>query len=150
MKPRLDLGEEIARLEGLTIFELRNEWRRHLRMAPPMRLSRDLLIRGIAYRLQEKVLGGLSKAVVRRLSAAPVGAGESVTRRNNKPVSLKPGTRLVREWHGVTHVVLVHIDGFEWRGRAPSLAVGDRTRHHRGALVGTALFRVDGQGSRWR
>ena len=117
MKTCLDLSDEIARLEGLTIFELRGEWRRHLRMAPPMRLSRDLLIRGIAYRLQEKAFGGLSKAVVRRLSAAPVGAAESVTRRNNKSVSLKPGTRLVREWHGVTHAVLVHADGFEWQGR---------------------------------
>jgi hypothetical protein len=30
---------------------------------------------------------------------------------------LKAGTRLVREWRGVTHTVLVHADGFEWNGR---------------------------------
>lgn len=124
MKPRLGLGGEIARLEGLTIFELRGEWRRHLRMAPPMRLSRDLLIRAIAYRLQEKTLGGLSKAVVKRLSVAPVQAGEAAARQSRKSVSLKTGTRLVREWHGVTHVVLVHIDGYEWQGqRHRSLSV---------------------------
>ena len=33
------------------------------------------------------------------------------------PISLKPGTRLVREWRGVTHTVLVHADGVEWNGR---------------------------------
>jgi hypothetical protein len=35
------------RLSELTTFELRGEWRRLHRMPPPMRLSRDLLIRGI-------------------------------------------------------------------------------------------------------
>lgn len=117
MKPGFDLHPELARLEGLTIFELRGEWRRHLRMAPPMRLSRDLLLRGIAYRLQEKALGGLSKRYLRRLSVAPVASGDGTSRKPKKALSPKPGTRLVREWHGVTHVVLVHPDGFEWEER---------------------------------
>lgn len=117
MKPGFDLHQELAQLEALTIFELRGEWRRHLRMAPPMRLSRDLLLRGIAYRLQEKALGGLSKTCLRRLSVAPIDSGDSTSRIAKKAASLKPGTRLVREWHGVTHVVLVHPDGFEWEGR---------------------------------
>ena len=26
------------------------------------------------------------------------------------PISLKPGTRLAREWRGVTHMVLIHAD----------------------------------------
>jgi Protein of unknown function (DUF2924) len=30
---------------------------------------------------------------------------------------LKAGTRLIREWRGVTHAVLVQADGFEWNGR---------------------------------
>ncbi len=33
------------------------------------------------------------------------------------PLTVKPGTRLVREWRGATHVVLIHADGIEWRGR---------------------------------
>jgi hypothetical protein len=37
----------LARLSASTIFELRGEWRRLHRASPPMRLSRDLLIRGI-------------------------------------------------------------------------------------------------------
>jgi hypothetical protein len=43
----------------LTIFELRGEWRRLHRVPPPMRLSRDLLVRGITYKLQERAYGGL-------------------------------------------------------------------------------------------
>ncbi len=31
-------------------------------------------------------------------------------------IRLKPGSRLVREWGGETHDVLVLEDGFEWNG----------------------------------
>ena len=35
----------------------------------------------------------------------------------HRKISLTTGTRLVREWRGVTYTVLVHADGFEWNGR---------------------------------
>ena len=54
----IDIAKAFARLSALTIFELRGEWRRFHRMPPPMRLSRDLLIRGIIYQLQERAYGG--------------------------------------------------------------------------------------------
>ena len=63
----IDVAAELAQLEGQTIFELRQEWRRLHQVAPPMRLSRDLLIRGILYKLQERALGGLSKSISRKL-----------------------------------------------------------------------------------
>jgi hypothetical protein len=47
--PSIDVEAEFARLAALTIFELRVEWRRLHRLSPPMRLSRDLLTRGIIY-----------------------------------------------------------------------------------------------------
>jgi hypothetical protein len=58
----------LARLSASTIFELRGEWRRLHRAPPPMRLSRDLLMRGITpmlaamYRLvpSSKVSSGFS------------------------------------------------------------------------------------------
>jgi hypothetical protein len=106
----IDVAGTLARLSALTIFELRGEWRRQHQSPPPMRLSRDLLIRGIVYKLQERAYGGLSKAALRQLQKG--GATDS-----DSPASLKPGTRLVREWRGTTHMVLVHADGVEWRGR---------------------------------
>ena len=86
-------------------------------MPPPMRLSRDLLIRGITYKLQERALGGLSKSLMRKLEHLNVEPAVSDEAKSTPPVSLKPGTRLVREWHGVTHTVLVHAEGVEWNGR---------------------------------
>jgi hypothetical protein len=48
-----DLTARLATLEQIETEPLRAEWLRLYRTAPPPRLSRDLLIRGIAHRLQE-------------------------------------------------------------------------------------------------
>ena len=48
-KPSIDIAESLAGLSAATIFELRGEWRRLHRAPPPMRLSRDLLMRGITH-----------------------------------------------------------------------------------------------------
>ena len=123
-KAAIDLAETLARLSELTIFELRGEWRRLHRMPPPMRLSRDLMIRAIIYKLQERAYGGLSRAAARKLEQARAARRSRGTAKPAQPISLKPGTRLVREWRGVTHTVLVQADGIEWRGRRyPSLSV---------------------------
>ena len=110
-----DLSQHMAALNGLTAQQLRDEWRRLYRGQPP-RLSRDLLIRSIAYRMQELAYGGLSKATQRTLA--------TMTREleANGNVSVAPdlrvrsGARLVREWRGRTHTVSVTNDGFEYLG----------------------------------
>jgi Protein of unknown function (DUF2924) len=116
-KLSIDIAEELARLSTATIFELRGEWRRLHRAPPPMRLSRDLLIRAITYKLQERPLGGLSKSILRKLERLRLDSGASGGHKPVPPISLKAGTRLVREWRGVTHTVFVQAQGFEWNGR---------------------------------
>jgi hypothetical protein len=123
-KITVDMVAELARLGGLSNFELRAEWRQRHRMQPPKTLSRDLLIRGVTYSIQERALGALSKSLLRQIAGGPVDASAGHRRHAAPSVSIKPGTRLVREWHGVTHSILVHADGVEWRGqRYTSLSV---------------------------
>ena len=96
-KAAIDVAKALARFLELTIFELRGEWRRLHRM------PRDLLTRGISYKLQERAYGGLSTATARKLeraSADPLGRGAV---KPVPPIPLRPGTRLVREWRGATH-----------------------------------------------
>jgi hypothetical protein len=120
----IDIAIELARLGKFTNFELRGEWRRLHRMQPPMRSSRDLLMRGITYKLQERALGGLSKSMLRKLETCEIESAAGDRRKVTQPISLRPGTRLVREWHSVTHTVLFHADGLERRGtRYRSLTV---------------------------
>src|ERR1700738_5051269 len=99
-KAAIDVAQTLARLSELTIFELRGEWRRLHRAPPPMRLSRDLLMRGITYKLQERALGGLSKSIIRKLERLNLDSEASDAQKPAPPISLRAGTRLVREWRG--------------------------------------------------
>jgi hypothetical protein len=114
------LQSRLDRLQGLDGSALREEWRRLLRSEPP-RISRDLLIRALAYRLQELELGGLPKWARQSLagSAGAVDPAKADGASTPKPAlpRLKPGTRLVREWHGRIHSVIVLDDAFEFEGQ---------------------------------
>jgi hypothetical protein len=117
--PLADLTRRLRSLDGLPVEALRAEWRRLYRVPAPPCYSRDLLLRGISYRLQELALGGLPPATQRRLST-PSAPGSGVTPARTRappPARVKPGSTLVRAWHGETHTVLVGEDGFEHQGR---------------------------------
>jgi hypothetical protein len=79
-------------------------------------LSRDLLIRALAYELQQRAHGGPSLALQRRLQSL-AGASDNGTMAVDPGIVLKAGTALVRQWRGRTHTVLVHNDGFEHEGQ---------------------------------
>jgi hypothetical protein len=104
-----------------SLDELRREWRRLYHNDPP-RISRDLLILGIAYRLQEVEHGGLGRATIRKLQTLAKALRATGRVGPTPSLSLKPGARLMREWHGRTHTVTVTEDGFDYAGTSyPSL-----------------------------
>ncbi len=110
------LARQLAELESASPAELRIRWERAHKHPAPKWASRDLLLRALAYHIQERAEGGLSQAALKRLAhlADPKGNGG----RPPRPAlsRLKPGTRLVREWRGAVHRVTVGEDGFDYRG----------------------------------
>src|SRR5436853_7404735 len=100
---------EIAHLRSLALDALRRHWRVIFGRPPPADLSKDLLRRMIAWRLQERAFGGLDRDSLRFLQGL-ARQGSSPRRR------LKPGTVLVREYQGQRHTVTVVSDGFDWQG----------------------------------
>lgn len=102
------LDQQLDRLATLSPVELRAEWRRVYR-APPPQFTTDLLVRGIAWQIQVKAFGGLSRSAERTLDQR---AGLAPGKRWLDTSRLKPGTRLVRRWQDVTYDVLVVEDGF--------------------------------------
>ena len=112
---------ELPATAGASLDELRRQWRRLYHREPP-KISRDLLIRGIGYRLQEIQHGGLGKATRRKLKTLAKMFQTTGRVAPDPGLSLKPGARLVREWHGRTHTVTVTEEGFEYAGMTyPSL-----------------------------
>lgn len=119
--PTEDIAVEIGELSGLDLTALRDRWRSVYGSDPPVRMSRELMIQAIAYRLQEVAHGGLSRAARQKLAAAGKEAGTDRVRVPAKaPVrrSIKPGTRFLREWQGRSHEVIAMPDGrFSYRSR---------------------------------
>lgn len=84
--------------------------------------SSDLLARSIAWRLQERVFGGLAPARVRELELLARQLSETGELDLERSVQLKPGTRLVWQWHERVYVVTVLDQGYDYEGRLyPSL-----------------------------
>ncbi len=112
------LQSRLERLQELDGSALREEWRRLFRSEPP-RISRDLLVRALGYRLQELEFGGLPKWARQSLAGSAADSAEAGGALTPKPTlpRLKPGARLVREWHGRTHAVIVLDDDFEFEGK---------------------------------
>ena len=108
--------EALARLPELELSELRPQWRALYKSEASPHLSRELLLRAVAYRLQEVALGGLRPERQRQLRQIAQQFNETGEIRRRTRVELKSGTRLVREWQGRTYEVLVLDDGFSWQG----------------------------------
>ena len=109
------LDGEIVGLVDRSTQELRRAWRALHHTGPPLGLSRDLIIRGLADKLQQHAHGGPSRALHRRLQIL-AGEFEKGARSFDAGV-LKTGATLVRQWRGDNHTVLVGDDGFEYGGR---------------------------------
>jgi hypothetical protein len=116
----------IARIPSLALDALRRRWRAVFGRTPPAALSKDMLGRMIAWRMQEQAFGGLDRESLTFL--------DGLARHGGSPRrQLKPGTVLVRDYHGQRHTVTVAPNGFDWQGTTyPSLSAIAR------AITGTA------------
>ena len=127
MPDRALLDNEIARLRGLDVGELRARWHTVFRRRAPPHLPRHLLFRILAYRLQADRLGELDTDSRRLLDRIGSGPAERIDRLvadlNRSRTELRPGTLLTREWDGHLQRVMVLADGFAWNGKTyPSLS----------------------------
>ena len=111
------LVREIEELQTATSANLKERWRALYRSEPPRRISRDLLIRALAYRIQEKALGGLKPSTCRLLTKVAADASARRPIQVTPEPSLKPGTVLLREWHGTLHQVIVRENGIVFDGK---------------------------------
>src|SRR3954452_927065 len=80
-----DLGTALARLERASRHHLAELWVEYFGVPPPPRTSRALLLRAVAYKMQERELGGLS-AMTRRF----LFEGEGRAARRSRVI--RPGT----------------------------------------------------------
>lgn len=102
------LAQELVAVQAQSLGELRPRFRSLYRRPAPDALSRDLIARLVAHRLQERRLGRLDRALADELDR--LGQGQPAGRR------VKAGTVLVREHEGTMHEVVVVPGGYLWSG----------------------------------
>ena len=112
-----DVEEQLTALTQMPSHKLREHGRKIYRAVPPRRIPRDLLMRAAAYQIQERACGGLDRKTKRRLRTL----ARTLETDGRLPLSsgpdLKPGAKLIREWHGKTYTVTALEEGFEFGGK---------------------------------
>lgn len=107
------ITKALAQLADLDHAALKKRWAELHGTEAPSGISRQLLRQAIAYRLQEKGLGGLNAATRRYLDQIMEGGKQAI----RSASTVRPGTRLLREWHGVTYEVIVLDQGVMFNGK---------------------------------
>ena len=113
--------KQVAELPNMKSIELREMWRKLFSSDPPTP-NKTFLVKRLAYRIQELAYKGLTSATLKRLEAIAQeeedGPAAKVMANGQRPREQPlPGTRLVREWKGIEHVVTSLEKGFEYQGK---------------------------------
>ena len=115
-----DVEAHIAELNSLNLPLLRSKWKALMESEVSDGVSPNMLRAAIAYRLQERLYGGLSKQTklrLKALSASLKGSNQRSTS-NLFPALVKPGTKFLREWQNKVHEVQALGDGrFVYKGQ---------------------------------
>jgi len=112
----MDLSERLKSLPEMDKPALCQLWSELFKEPVPVGVRRELVVRILAYRLQEQAFGGLSPASRRRLRqiAAQIKNGKADPTAERQRI--KAGTRLVRQWQGRKHTVTATPTGYEYQG----------------------------------
>ncbi len=108
----------VAALKKAPVADLKQMWQEMFqREAPPF--NRRFLETRLAYRIQELALGGLKRETIKRLEKLSEQFDEVKDENRRRRVDDRPiaGTRLIREWNGQSHEVVVNVNDFEYAGQ---------------------------------
>jgi len=135
----MDIGDLLTALPKMNRTALCTHWQERFNKPAPDGVRKELLVRMLAYRVQEQAFGGLRAGSRRRLdemaaaiSSDPKTAIESMVRTN-------PGTQLIRSWQGKTHTVTVQEAGYQYESRRYR-SLSEIARHITGTQWSGPLF----------
>ena len=112
-----DLERQLEAIPKLDREGLQRLWQELFGLPPHPKLRRELLVSILTYRAQEKVLGGLKTSTCKRLRALAEEFASGRKGPGKLSNTLRPGTRMVREWQGQLHEASVLASGYEYRNQ---------------------------------
>ena len=91
-------ADELTEVRGLDPAALKQRWQVHYRTEAPVRIGQILLLQAVAYRLQQKALGGLKPSTRRLLERTAEDSFHRRTPSEAPATRVTPGSVLIREW----------------------------------------------------
>jgi len=114
---KANIPHQIARLGALSKRQLLDLWQQLYEKPAPDGIRRELMIPFLAYRIQENAYGGLKPSTRSELRRIARNLEKSTGRTDLRTrIRIRAGTRLLRQWRGATHEVVVSDSGYEYRG----------------------------------
>jgi K+-sensing histidine kinase KdpD len=110
------LEQQLASLAALHRVNLERLWQQLFETSNVLKIRKSLMIRFLAYRIQEQAYGGLSKRAQQRIKELSSALAVNPKAQLSSSPPIRSGTRLLRQWRDQMHVVNVHADNFEYRG----------------------------------
>jgi hypothetical protein len=111
-----NLAIQLDSLPKMSKSALSALWQKLFQSAPPQQVRRPLMVRILAYRIQEEASRGLSPGARQRLRQLARAVEKDPAAEISAAPAIKPGTRLIRQWQDKTHVVTVKEQGYEYQG----------------------------------
>jgi hypothetical protein len=114
---------QIAQLHDFDLTGLRTCWHNEFGHTAPKHLTRFLLFRVLAYKVQADRFGDLDAGTIKVLEKAGGSEGRSavvakgLASLDQRRFVAPPGTVLVREWDRKSHRVIVMRNCFSWNGK---------------------------------
>lgn len=114
--PNSSIIHQLSSLPNLQKPALFKLWQQIFKSDPPDGLRKELMVQFLAYRMQEEEFGGLASRSHTRLKELSKALEANPNQSPSNGKSVKPGTRLIRQWKEQVHVVNVEERNFEYRG----------------------------------
>ena len=99
---------QLLALGQMTQEEMIEKWKDLFGVQPPQ-YGRVFMRKRLAHRIQELFYGGLPEMLKTQMLE------QKKLQKRNAGI-FKPGNRIIREWHGVAHEVIIRNNGVEYQG----------------------------------
>jgi hypothetical protein len=135
----MDVAEYLKDLPKMGKAALCQQWQELFNQPAPAGIRTELMIRMLAFRIQEQSLRGLNPKTRRRLDQMAAAFSKDPKAALANMARVTPGTQLVRSWNGKTHTVTAEESGYLYQSRRYR-SLSEIARHITGTRWSGPLF----------
>ncbi len=118
------MDNTIIKLKSLSKEKLIQKWQKLFKETPSQSLRREFLIKHIVWQIQAKDRGGYSSETKKKLESLSKSLeqtqelrADTIKNLKSNRLIIKPGTKLIREYQGKNHEVIVLEKGYQYNNK---------------------------------